>query len=53
MKCIQYFPKHIKDGAQFARVSDDDAKREVEAHRATYVPKRLWKKHVRDAEDAS
>ena len=50
MKCIQYFPKHIKNGVQFERLSDSEADEKVSAHVATYCPKRLWKKHVRDVQ---
>lgn len=49
MKCIQYHPQYIKDGAQFARVTDAEAHDAVAAGKATYAPKSAWKKHVRDA----
>jgi|GEM_PF-5752907 len=51
MKCIQYFPKYVKGGVQFDRVTDDVADQEVAAHRATYCPKFLWKKYTRDCMD--
>ena len=49
MKCIQYYPKFIKDGVQYARVSDEEAANAVASLKAAYAPKRLWKQHVRDA----
>ena len=52
MKCVQYFPKHIKAGVQFDRLPDSEADRLVAAHMATYAPKRLWKKHTRDVAES-
>lgn len=40
MKCIRFYRPH---GGYVARVSDDDAAREVKAGKAIYCPKRWFK----------
>lgn len=40
MKCIRFNQSH---GGHVARVSDDDAAREVKAGKATYCPKHWFK----------
>ena len=34
------------------RVNDSDAFKMVQAGKATYIPKNVWKREVRDAKDA-
>jgi hypothetical protein len=40
MKCIKFYRQH---GGHVARVSDDEAAREVKSGRAMYAPKSWWK----------
>lgn len=44
MKCVRY-----KDGV-VDRISDEKAHEAVSQKQATYVPKNIWKKEVRDAD---
>lgn len=46
MKCIQYYNPHYR----IVRVSDDQAHAVIKTGKAMYVPKSVWKKHVRDKE---
>lgn len=50
MKCIQYKQAYGRIEDSIFRVSNEEAKRLVEAGEAIYVGKTFWKKHVRDAE---
>lgn len=47
MKCIQYYRPF---GGQIKRVTDDVAKEAIAKNEAMYVPKKLWKEKVRDAQ---
>lgn len=47
MKCIEYY----NPNKRIVRVSDKEAQAAVASGKVHYIPKKKWKKQVRDAED--
>ena len=52
MKCVKTY-RTATHTPQILRVSDEEAAKMVGEKKAMYVPKRLWKKKVRDVQGDS